>query len=94
MTVARCDVCGWTGPAGHLHVCRSELMSDARAQLWARVPRQGGRTMSTLRALLWIGFYAWRRVAWQSLSGERENAIHAAAEAVADFDEHYLGGKR
>lgn len=43
------------------------------------------------RALLWIGTYAFQRWAYRGHPGERERAIGSAAEAVADFDEHYLG---
>ena len=46
---------------------------------------------SDARALLWAGTYAWKRKEFRGAEREREIATNAANEAIADFDEHYLG---
>ena len=61
---------------------RAEVAGDARAQLWARL------YAAVLSSLV-------NTVCDPATSARaRQTAIGIANDAVADFDEHYLGGKR
>ena len=45
------------------------------------------------RALLWARTYAWALRVYHDYASPRRLAVAAAQNAVADFDEHYLGRK-